>query len=286
MADEKLILDAKRFGTSLREFKSALRKAYPQISRQVTSRTLRTEISALAEKWFAELSKRPGIIACTSPKYFGDVNVHFQRLLLFADRAAVRRRYDEELAAILRGYTADLLVPLMQGGDAGQAEAVAVAGESNAISTASSGRTDAEGFLPTAFVGHSFASADTPIANCITEGLKAMGITVVTGKRPKADRISEKVKKLIEAQHLFVGIFTRRDKLVGKTTWSTSTWVIEEKAYAFAKNKKLILLKEVDVDSIGGITGDYEFIEFERDALQEAILALFQLFSLSVKGLQ
>jgi hypothetical protein len=122
--------------------------------------------------------------------------------------------------------------------------------------------------------------------NCITEGLKAMGIAVVTGKRPKADRISEKVKKLIEAQHLFVGIFTRRDKLVGKTTWSTSTWVIEEKAYAFAKNKKLILLKEVDVDSIGGITGDYEFIEFERNALQDAILALFQLFNLSVQGLQ
>src|ERR1700730_12674949 len=102
MADDKLILDAKRFGTSLREFKSALRKTYPQISRQVTYRTLRTEISALAEKWFAELSKTPRIVACTSPKYFGYVNVRFQRLLLFANRATVRRRYDQELSAILR----------------------------------------------------------------------------------------------------------------------------------------------------------------------------------------
>jgi hypothetical protein len=284
MADDKLILDAKRFGISLREFKSALRKTYPQISRQVTSRTLRTEISALAEKWFAELSKRPGIVAYTSPKYFGDVNVHFQRLLLFADRATVRRRYDEELSAILRDYTADLLVPLLQGEEV--AGIGIVTGASRAISPISNGGSDAEGFLPTAFVGHSFAPADAQVVNCITEGLKAMGIEVAAGKRPKADRISEKVKKLIEDQHLFVGIFTRRDRLVGKPTWSTSPWVIEEKVYAYAKNKKLILLKEKDVDFIGGITGDYEFIEFARDALQDAILALFQLFKLSVDGLQ
>jgi hypothetical protein len=284
MPDDKLILDAKRFGTSLREFKSVLRKTYPQISRQVTSKTLRIEISALAEKWFGELSKRPAIVACTSPKYFGDVNVHFQRLLLFADRATVRRRYDKELAAILRGYTADLLVPLIQRGDAGPVEPPA--GTSNAIPPTFSGRRDAEGFLPTAFVAHSFAPADAQVVKCIIVGLEAMGITVATGKRPKADRISEKVKKLIESQHLFVGIFTRRDKLVGKTTWSTSAWVIEEKAYASAKNRKLILLKEEDVDSIGGIQGDYEFIEFRRDALQDAILGLFQLFNLSVEGLQ
>lgn len=284
MPDDKLILDAKRFGTSLREFKSVLRKTYPQISRQVTSRKLRTEISALAEKWFQELSKQPDIIARTSPKYFGDVNVHFQRLLLFADRATVRRRYDEELKAILHGYTADLIVPLMQGGAAAPVELVVDA--SSAISPISSGRSDAEGFHPTAFVGHSFAPADAQIVKCISEGLEAMGIMVVTGKKPKADRISEKVKKLIEAQHLFVGIFTRRDKLVGKKTWNTSAWVIEEKAYASAKNRKLILLKEEDVDSIGGIQGDYEFIEFARDELQDALLALFQLFILSAKGLQ
>jgi hypothetical protein len=262
-----------------------LRAAYPQKSRQVTSKALRSEISALAEKWFVELSRRPAIISRTAPKYFGDVNIHFQRLLLYADHATVRSRYDEELTAILRGFTAELLVPLMQGGDAGMPEPGT--GGPNDLAPAASGRSEAEGFSPTAFVGHSFASSDVSIVTCIVETLKAMGITVVTGKKPMAGKISEKIKQLIEAQHIFVGIFTRRDKYAGKKKWSTSTWVIEEKSYAVAKNKRMILIKEADVENIGGIQGaDYEFIEFERDSLETAILVLVQLFKLSVHGLQ
>jgi hypothetical protein len=58
---------------------------------------------------------------------------------------------------------------------------------------------------------------------CVTDVLEAIGIRVVTGEKPKADRISNKVKAAIEGQHIFVGIFTRRDKLAGKNEWNTST---------------------------------------------------------------
>jgi len=78
---------------------------------------------------------------------------------------------------------------------------------------------------------------------------------VETGARPKADRISEKVKQLIDQQLIFVGIFTRRDKIARKAEWTTSPWVIDEKAYAVGGNKKLVLLKESGVGSIGGIQG-------------------------------
>jgi len=142
------------------------------------------------------------------------------------------------------------------------------------------------GFQPNAFVGHSFAEKDMPIVNTVIDCLRALGIRVETGQKPRASRISEKVKHLIDGQHIFVGIFTCRDKLEGKKLWTTSSWVLDEKAYALGKNRKLILLKETGVDSIGGIQGDYEFIEFSRDNLHNAIVGLIQLFLVSVEGLR
>src|SRR5215472_13535631 len=106
--------------------------------------------------------------------------------------------------------------------------------------------------------------ADMPFVDVVVDILKAIGITVVTGEKPKADRISAKVKKLIDGQHIFVGIFPRRAKLEGKNAWTTSEWVLDEKAYAYGRGRKLILLKEAEVESIGGIQGDYEYLEFTR----------------------
>ncbi len=154
------------------------------------------------------------------------------------------------------------------------------------MKTAGAVEAKAEAFRPTAFVGHSFIQADLPFVHAVTETLQALGITVLTGEKPKADRISEKVKRMIDAQHIFVGIFTRRDKLEGRNAWTTSAWVLDEKAYAYGKGRKLILLKEADVESIGGIQGDYEFLPFTRENFHEVIVKLIQLFTLSVKGLQ
>lgn len=116
--------------------------------------------------------------------------------------------------------------------------------------------------------------------------MDALGLTVVTGEKPKADQISEKVKRLIEDQSIFVGVFTRRDKIARKPEWTTSTWVIDEKAYALGRRKPLILLKEAGVGSIGGIQGDYEYIEFDRNSLEEVSIKLIQLFDLTNSGLR
>src|SRR5207245_8058493 len=174
-------------------------------------------------------------------------------------------------------YTANLVVPLMQG--SGKLPAT------NSPVLVPAQNVDAEGFRATAFVGHSFANNDRPIVRIVTDALEAIGIEVVTGEKPRADRISNKVKALIDGQHLFVGIFTRRDKLVGKKEWSTSAWIIDEKAYA-SRSKKLILLKEAGVESIGGIQGDHEYIEFSRENFGEALTSLLQLFDVTVNGLR
>jgi hypothetical protein len=91
---------------------------------------------------------------------------------------------------------------------------------------------------------------------------------------------------LYDAQHIFVGIFTKRAKLEGKNAWTTSEWVLDEKAYAYGKGRKLILLKEAEVESIGGIQGNYEYLSFTREKFHEVIVKLIQVFTMSVEGLR
>ena len=106
--------------------------------------------------------------------------------------------------------------------------------------------------------------------------LKAYGLSVTTGEKPSAQTVSSKVKTRIEDADIFVGIFTRRDKLSGKEEWATSAWVIDEKAYALAKGKRLILLKETGVNSVGGLQGDYEYLEFQRSELDDLLVRLLE----------
>ena len=94
------------------------------------------------------------------------------------------------------------------------------------------------------------------------------------------------MKRLIDVQDAFVGIFTRRDKIARRPEWTTSPWIIDEKAYAVGRQKKLVLLKERGVGSIGGIQGDYEFVEFSRDRLERLVVRLVQLFDLTNRGLR
>lgn len=275
MVSPQLIVEARRFRDDLRELKRSLRKTYKKPNQQVISEELRESASQLAETWLAGLSQRPEIALNVSKEYLGNLNVHFQRILVAAEKATVRNKYDLEIKAVLDNYTSDLLVPLMQGN--AQVAEPAVAGSDPAPDDV---------FVPSAFVGHSFNESDMPFVNVVIETLKAIGITVATGEKPKADRISEKVKKLIDGQHIFVGIFTRRAKLEGRNAWTTSEWVLDEKAYAYGRGRKLILLREADVESIGGIQGDYEYLEFTREKFHEVMVKLVQVFVVSVQGLQ
>ena len=68
---------------------------------------------------------------------------------------------------------------------------------------------------------------------------------VLAHRFSKAERISEKVKKQIEGQYLFVGVFTKRDKISAKEEWTTSSWVVDEKAYAFGKGKTYFAKRKV-----------------------------------------
>jgi len=276
MANEQTVTELKRLSTDLRQLKAALRQKYPKPSRAVGSPSIQSEGSKIAESWLADFAQRPEIIAVVGDDVRADMAIHFQRLLTFAEHSTKRAKYDREITDILNKYTTHVVVPVMQGQGVNAA----------AAPLAAVGLPPPEPFTATVFVGHSFDAKDQKVAETIIGTLKAIGLVVVTGEKPVAERISEKVKKLIEANHLFVGIFTRRDRLVGKRKWNTSAWVIEEKTYASARDKKLILLRETDVDSIGGLHGDYEYIEFSRETLDDAILKLLQLFVISTSSIR
>jgi hypothetical protein len=269
MIEEHTILAAERLRDELTDFKSTLRKRYHSNS-QVTSDELRRQAATLAQKWLVDLGTDDEINLAIGDPIFADLNVHFQRLLTFSEHATKRARYDGELRSILNNYSTLIVLPLkqMRGKDTIIEHKTQKSVSSNSI-----------------FVGLSFDPADVHINRCICDTFTALGLSVVTGEKPKADRISEKVKSLIEQQSIFAGIFTRRDKVARKPEWTTSAWVIDEKAYAVGLQKRLILLKEQGVNSIGGIQGDYEYIEFSREALERTVINLIKLFGLTNNGL-
>ncbi|MEM2292848.1 MAG: hypothetical protein QXX41_06185 [Nitrososphaerota archaeon] len=123
-----------------------------------------------------------------------------------------------------------------------------------------------------AFVGHSFSPSDEETVRLFESLLDAFEIMVVGGERPSAGSISEKIKERIRGADIFVGIFTRVGKMEGKEEYYTSPWVIDEKAFAVAEGKKVILLVEEGVKEIGGIQGDAEYIQFQRTNLAPALI--------------
>lgn len=270
---EQLIVSVERLRDDLGRLKSDIRSRYKSKTSQVVARSIKDLAASLAETWLTEVAPRPEVDSALDSDHMADLTVHFQRLLTSAEHATTRARYDEDINAILKDYSVRVVVPLK-----------ALRGKEAQVPTSSARRREVDELG--AFVGHSFSSSDEEVVSFVLDILGAVGIRTVTGSKPRAGRISEKVKKLIEEQPLFVGVFTCRDKIARKPQWTTTEWVIDEKAYAFAKDKVLILLKEDGVGSIGGIQGDYEYIPFSRDQLHKVGPKLLQLFEFSQPSLR
>jgi hypothetical protein len=267
---QDLAVVAERLRDDLEAFRKKLRTQYPKKTTQVQSASLKRDAAALAERGLVDLTGSDDFAQAVGAERAADLTIDFQRLLNAANKSAQRATYEEALAGILKDFATHVIVPLKQRG--------ARRGAGPVIAPRPSHK-------PTSiFLGHSFSNEDKDVVDCVKQAFDVLGIPVVTGERPKADRISEKVKRLIDAQPVFAGLYTRRDKIAGKKEWTASAWVIEEKAFAVAKRKKLILLKEDGISSIGGIQGDYEYVVFDRAALEDLVLKIARLFTITVEG--
>jgi hypothetical protein len=260
--DDELVLRVERLRDELHEFESELRKAYTRKEKIVAAVAVRTAAAQLAERWLVEVAGRADIGVAITDEVLADLNVEFQRLLTYSDRPTYHRRdYDAAIRAILRDFRASVIVPLKQ----------------NRGTTATAvPKPPTPGPITTAFVGQSFADEDVEVNEPIKKFIEVFGFKVLTGEKPKADTISAKVKERIEEAQLFVGVFTRREKIARRPEWTASSWVIDEKAYALAKNRRLVLLKEFGVKNVGGLQGDYEYLEFRRDQLADLLIRLFE----------
>ncbi len=255
MVDDHFTLTVERLRDDLGDLKVQLRKKYKASGRQVVSENLKSNAARLAESWMVNIGPRREVQNVLSADVLGDLNVRFQRLLTFSEHATKRSRYDTEITVILKRFSLEVLIPLKQAVAAGAAEVP------QTDSTAAS-RSDT--FSGSAFVGHSFAPADEVVNTAVISCLQNLGIAVETGNKPKADRISDKVRRLIDRQFIFVGIFTKRDKIARKSEWTTSPWVIDEKAYAVGVNKRLVLLSE----GAGDLVDELDDPDFLPPAMQ------------------
>jgi len=260
------------------ELRRALKQRYRSSSHQVSAKALRAEARSLAEAWLTELAVLPTTPAI-DPEVFANRTLDFESLLQASGRLAIRRVYCDIIDRITASYSLEIVVPLKRA-------RVQAAAPLVAIRTSNPQTIVPSEHLPTVFVGHSFETKDTTVANDVVEVLKAIGLSVFTGEKAKADQISEKVKELIESQDIFVGVFTRRDKLHRKAEWTTTTWVIEEKTWAMARNKRIILMRESGVKNLGGFHADHEYIEFTREAMGRGLVKLLQMFDIQTRRLR
>lgn len=264
MIDDALVLRVERLRDEVVQLRLDLRTRYRAATRPVVAPDIRDRAARLGERWLVEIATRDDVRQVVGEDIVGDLGIEFQRLITYSEQASQRRRYESSIGSILSDFRNRVVVPLKQA-------------RHRAVIVATTTTQKADRIQPSVFVGQSFSRVDARVNSAVAGMVEACGFSVVTGEIPRADTVSRKVRDRIEAASYFLGIFTRRDRLKGRREWTTSSWVIDEKAYALAKGKKLILLRESGVQSIGGIQGDYEYVEFIRDDLTELLIKLVQI---------
>lgn len=129
------------------------------------------------------------------------------------------------------------------------------------------------GIKPRIFIGYKYTKEDETIAKKLMTLFEYEGFECVTGRTAKAEDVDEKVKKLIKSSDGTIIIFTK-EKELKNGGWTTSTWLSDEKSYALGAGKPVLLFFEecISADQRKGIQGDLEYIEFNREKLDDAIL--------------
>ena len=141
-----------------------------------------------------------------------------------------------------------------------------------------------------AFIGHSFTEEDEDVVRKFLDyfsQIQNMGIGFNWEHAREAEPkvLAEKVLKLIEDKNLFIGICTKKEKVINHNKlkskflskseqcgnvddfdWKTSDWIIQEIGLAIGRGMHLILLVEEGLRTPGGFQGNIEYIQFNRQA--------------------
>jgi tetratricopeptide (TPR) repeat protein len=143
----------------------------------------------------------------------------------------------------------------------------------------------------TAFIARSFSKEDEARLRPTLEFLESFrnfGFVCESAEPAEVESVSRKVRRIIDQSDVLIGFFTKRHPVYNPmesswfkrsfkkpkpVAWSSPPWVLQESGYALAKNKKLILLREVDVE-IPGLQGDLEYVPFVPERASDVFAKL------------
>ena len=125
------------------------------------------------------------------------------------------------------------------------------------------------------FLSYCFAKEDAELAEGVKNFLLRKGYNVIDGKADKLGSISKTIVDKIKNSDIIIIIMTKKDKKENGL-YTTPTWLLEEKAVAITLNKKTAILVEegVDCSDIGGLQGDDQRFNFNRNNFLSKILEL------------
>jgi hypothetical protein len=159
-----------------------------------------------------------------------------------------------------------------------------------------------------AFVGRSFSPTDDKLwfeIRRILESLRSMGFVFEDAQEAQARPISEKVRRGIARNDIYIGILSRRmpieesspEEFVLKRLrralrsrteecqWTSSEWVVQESGFALGLGKPVILMIERGVAfPTADLDADTEWIPFDRNALADCSLRFVQMISNLIAG--
>lgn len=154
-----------------------------------------------------------------------------------------------------------------------------------------------------AFVGHSFTEDDAAVVNSVLNYLSRVAelnpsFSWTHAKHPEPISVDEKVLALLEGKNLFIGICTRKERVVSYNAlsscwlsrqklavkesaleWKTSDWIIQEIGLAIGRGMDIILLVEEGIRSPGALQGNLEYISLNRDAPERSFDALLAMLA-------
>lgn len=154
-----------------------------------------------------------------------------------------------------------------------------------------------------AFVGHSFTQDDDFVVSKFLNFFEALestniGFTWDHAKTAEAKDLAEKVLQKIEGKNTFIAICTKKEATLrqhkkGKfwplthsifakesdIEWKASDWITQEIGLAVGRQLKIILLIENGVRNPGGLTGNIQYIEFERDSPEKCFSSIMEMIA-------
>lgn len=145
-----------------------------------------------------------------------------------------------------------------------------------------------------AFVGHSFNEEDADLVRAFLDYFDQLQLSMPSfswqhAKPAEPKELAEKVLALLDDKNVFIGICTRKERVIDprrlrksfwrsgslhadseEFQWKTTDWIIQEIGLACGRGMDLVLLVEAGVRSPGGLQGNVEYIPFDRAAPEKS----------------